>query len=400
MHRISVGVFEELSACGGGPAAVAALVAARRSRTVLLLEHAVRASGDPEARRLWASLHGSSVLDDPGVGAWAVRVASGALGLDDLGLVAIAGAARRGRELGVRLAVPGRVEIPTLGVFEAVGASEVRVRRTPEGVTLSVDGKRALIGRRSELWRPMPVISVAHAGVTASFRFDHWRWAPLPRRVTIGDADVAPWRETLAAGWRVLVEHHPGRAAELAAAVRVLTPLPDPPSGTASLTLADAFGCVFLSLPPNPAETAVTLTHELQHGKLSVLLDLFALTADDRSARYYAPWRTDPRPLPGLLHGTYAHLAVAEFWSHQRLVEPDPTHADTEFARWHRATADAAETLLGTGSLTDLGTTLVRTIRARLAELANTPIPSAAREAAATAARNHRDRFRAEHGQL
>jgi len=38
------------------------------------------------------------------------------------------------------------------------------------------------------------------------------------------------------------------------------------------------------------------MVHEFQHSKL------------------WAPWRTDPRPLGGLLQGVYAFLGVADTW--------------------------------------------------------------------------------------
>lgn len=35
--------------------------------------------------------------------------------------------------------------------------------------------------------------------------------------------------------------------------------------------------------------------------------------------RFWAPWRSDPRPLEGLLHGAYAHLALAGYWQRAAL---------------------------------------------------------------------------------
>jgi HEXXH motif-containing protein len=45
--------------------------------------------------------------------------------------------------------------------------------------------------------------------------------------------------------------------------------------------------------------------HEVQHLKLAALLDIVTLTMPGEHDRYYAPWRDDPRPLSGLLQGTY-----------------------------------------------------------------------------------------------
>ena len=56
------------------------------------------------------------------------------------------------------------------------------------------------------------------------------------------------------------------------------------------------------------------LVHEMQHVKLIALRDLFDLFDRADAGRSTVPWRPDGRPIEGLLHGTYAHLAIAELW--------------------------------------------------------------------------------------
>src|SRR5262249_37748051 len=147
-------------------------------------------------------------------------------------------------------------------------------------------------------------------------------------------------------------------AEELAASVTVLTPLPTPASGVCSATLVDAFGCLFLSLAPDAESVAVTLAHELQHTKLNALMDLFDLLEPVAGERFHAPWRDDPRPVVGLLHGTYAFTGVTSFWRRQREHETSAAaelYANTEFARWRVSALRAARTLLGSGRLTTIG---------------------------------------------
>lgn len=85
---------------------------------------------------------------------------------------------------------------------------------------------------------------------------------------------------------------------------------------------------------------ALLLIQEFQHVKLGAVLDLYDLfdPADDRLL--HAPWRDDPRPLEGLLQGTYAHLAVTDFWHARHEVvagaEADPAgQLHTYLARSH-----------------------------------------------------------------
>ncbi len=99
------------------------------------------------------------------------------------------------------------------------------------------------------------------------------------------------------------------------------------------------------------------------------MLDLYDLydSTDDRL--YHAPWRPDPRPLEGLLQGTYAHLAVTAFWrSRQQATAGQAAGAaGAEFRRWHAHTAGAIDALAASGSLTPLGSEFVAEMRRSLA---------------------------------
>ncbi len=134
-------------------------------------------------------------------------------------------------------------------------------------------------------------------------------------------AQVAELRDTLHAAWPLL---SPASAAEIAAIVRVIVPYRAPDSGLVSTSSPQAFGTVAMSRQPDGYTCAETLVHETQHLKLCALLDLVQLTRPDDGQRYYAPWRTDPRPASGLLQGAYAFLGVSGFWREQRRAAPEP----------------------------------------------------------------------------
>jgi uncharacterized protein len=152
-------------------------------------------------------------------------------------------------------------------------------------------------------------------------------------------------------------------AAEIAAIVRVIVPYQAPAAGHVSTSSPQAFGTVAMSRQPDPYTCAETLVHETQHLKLCALLDLVRLTRPDDGQRYYAPWRTDPRPASGLLQGAYAFLGVSGFWRAHRRVAPEPAvrrRAEAEFARWRDGAALVVETLLGSGQLTEPGQAFAR----------------------------------------
>ncbi|MDX8147355.1 HEXXH motif-containing putative peptide modification protein [Lentzea sp. BCCO 10_0061] len=360
---MSFSLFRELARGGGGAPAIRLLSSARRSRTLLMVSLLAR-QAPPEVLVAYDALKAVSaaapkaadlVLAHPMTGV-AVSRASRATHAASPGLftgMALATALRAGVDLHVE-APCEELFLPTVG----------RVRG---GAVFSVLNGQLFVD------------GVPHAPVSPV------RLALGPREVELDtDVDVARWQEVMAAGWDELALNHPEVAEECALAVTVLSPIPTPPSGMASATLADAFGCVYLSLPPDPRTAALTLVHELQHAKLAVLIDLFPLTEAHPGELFYAPWRDDPRPLVGLLHGTYAHLGVAAFW--RRYTDG---RAQEEHTRWRTASRQAAATMLASGRLTRLGTAFVTEI-AEVLDGWDGPVSPGARTAAETALARHR----------
>jgi uncharacterized protein len=78
-----------------------------------------------------------------------------------------------------------------------------------------------------------------------------------------------------------------------------------------------------------------------------------------------------------VLQGTYAHVAVTDFWRvHRHTAEgPAARAAHAQFARWRAATADAIETLAGCGSLTATGQAFVEGMRGSLTPWLSEPVP-------------------------
>ncbi|WP_433262781.1 aKG-HExxH-type peptide beta-hydroxylase [Actinosynnema sp. CS-041913] len=368
--RLSAADFAALARGQGGARAVRALRLARRSRTSLLIRMIAAAAEARPAYRLLVDADRASpsaaarVLDYPSVGAWATRTA---LALRrgsparpaELAFVAAAAAIRAGIEPRVEFPPVDVLSLPSLGVADPASLA----------------------------YEPLPEVVLG----THVVQLDGWAGGGVPPGLAVDrDADPERWRSALGGAWEVLARDHPGMAAEFAELVTVLTPMPSSRSGTSSATVADAFGCVFLSLAPDPETLAATLTHEAQHTKLVALMDLFPLLVPDRREVFYAPWREDPRPLAGLLHGTYAHLGVAAFWRTRPGLP-----AQTEYARWRSAALTTAETLLASGKLTPTGHTFVTGMADVLREWCAEPVHPAALARAAADAAEHRSRWQA-----
>ncbi|MEU5694675.1 HEXXH motif-containing putative peptide modification protein [Actinosynnema sp. NPDC020468] len=334
------------------------------------------ASGDPGAAEAFGLLRRvgavapwavERVFDHPAVGAWATRVA---LGLRD------------GGGGGEGLAFVAAAAAVRAGVACEVGFPDVEVFVLPSlGVAPGGPGDLTVV--------PYPEIDLG--GVV--LQVDQWVQGGVPVDLPVAaEVDLETWRAVLGAAWGVLARDRAGVAAEFAAAVSVVTPMPSVVGGTTSATVSDAVGCVFLASTGDAEVLAVVLAHETQHTKLAALMDLFPLVRDT-SELFYAPWRDDPRPAVGLLHGTYAHLGVAGFWRGR-----GGERALVEYARWRGAALTGAEALLGAGVLTEVGREFVEGMASVLRGWCGEELPGWAVAAAVEKAREHRDRWRVAHG--
>jgi uncharacterized protein len=205
------------------------------------------------------------------------------------------------------------------------------------------------------------------------------------------------WARALPAALGYLDEHHPAFAPGLRAGLTTVMPMRRPADGSQrSAAARHAFGAVGVALPADPASLALLLVHEFQHVKLGALLDIAELyDVADAEPRHYAPWRADPRPLEGLLQGTYAHLAVVDYWRVRRtlLTGSEREAAEERFARWRMHTVEAVEQLLKSGSLTPLGERLAEAMGRTLDPWLAEPVGRAALAAAHREAQEHRARF-------
>ncbi|GGN36764.1 hypothetical protein FHR83_006541 [Actinoplanes campanulatus] len=238
-------------------------------------------------------------------------------------------------------------------------------------------------------------LTASHDGLTLSVRLEDTD----PVRAHLGLVPSAPvtpeelahWRSCLERAWTLLAGEHRPAATTLAGVLRVIVPVrPDPTADGISATSAEAFGAVAMSAPPDPVALAVGLLHETQHSVLNAAGLLFDLVEPD-GTRGYSPWRDDPRPAFGVLHGAYAYLAVTRFWRGRARRD---RYAGFEFARWRTAVAEAASGLRDSCALTPAGdrfvSALLDEVRPWLAE----PVDPEVERLAGLANADHRLRWR------
>ena len=317
--------------------------------------------------------------------------------------VATSAAIRAGVDCEVRIPVlDGVIALPGLGTAalsshdhaELVSKSRRVSVRTPDGTlrlpgTLTEDGPAWLAQRR---------VRCVHAGRVLDVWLDDiqpFRFCGVRPRQRLTVDEVEGWRQRLDRAWRLLATEHPDIADELAAGMSALVPRT---AGNrfrhSSASTADAFGTMEIAPVDDAATLASVLIHEFAHSKLNGVSNLVTLDVEDRRAAFYAPWRDDPRPLHGLLHGAFSFLAVTDFWQRER--HDDPAR-NLEFATRRGQVGSALEAIAASGLLTDAGELFVREMRAVADTWTDREVDHPVQEIADRVLTDHRATWRIRH---
>ncbi|MDY7085139.1 MAG: HEXXH motif domain-containing protein [Actinomycetota bacterium] len=428
MHRMPAGDLAELTRGGGGAATVRRLAVSERSARMIVLYGLLHtlAEGPHDAGPLaspaaaWRLLTEAEAVDRsaadrslmyPLTGIWAAHLfrrirkvvedeAPFWVDLGYLHAVAATAAIRAGLEFTIDIPVrDGAAVLPGLGhaVFTGLDAVPARVESRAGATTVIAGGKRVTVAPGAPGWRPAVVCAAERSGARLVFVLDDFdpyrdlrgysRPAPLPP----GEADR--WRSLTTEAWEMLVDQDKAAAESIAAALTVLVPIPAArPLRPLSASCDEAFAAVLASMPDDAEQLAATLVHETQHVRLGAVLHLFRFVEGDPGPRLYAPWRDDPRPLPGLLQGVYAFIGITDFYRSR-----GHALAAFEVALWRRQLRRVLTTLEGHRALTPLGRRLVANLAEPVARWAAEPIDEWLRGWGETAADDHFGQWRCHH---
>ncbi|MDE1672617.1 HEXXH motif domain-containing protein [Nocardia gipuzkoensis] len=198
-------------------------------------------------------------------------------------------------------------------------------------------------------------------------------------------ADASSWAQHFRGAWQMLRRDFAQYHAPMRAGLRVVVPLTAKPEATGqSWTSPTGYGAVYSTAPEDSCQLALTLIHEFQHAKFSLLADQAVLFEPDMTARFYAPWRVDPRPIYGLMHGIYAFFGVTDFWRvHRRSNCHRNMRAEMEFECGRLQVATALEQVMSSGVLTPSGEKFLTTLSDSMASWQFEDISAKARDIAA-----------------
>ncbi|WP_410588274.1 HEXXH motif domain-containing protein [Amycolatopsis sp. lyj-23] len=423
VHSIAWNTFEQLAGGGGGIAAVDALRTADRSRRLLLLYGLVeRAATDP---RLTGPLTGSEgawqllvraqeadpcalecILAHPYTGSWAGYTTR--LIEQDLAgecplwvhygyLHTLAAAAAIHADLDFAVQVPvwdGSVVLPTLGAARLAGGrgfTTAEVYGTAGAFTIR--GEQSCVSPGDSAWSSLRTFRFEARDRVLELRLDdldphRGLYHPIPP-ARLAETDSAIWRDLLGEAWSLVVDCLPAYAEVLPEGLTSIVPEPAVPFRLPSASTGEAFGSAVIATPDEPATLAAALVHEFQHIRLGALLQLVRLHDDDRTERLYAPWREDPRPLGGLVHGIYAFFGVSAFWRALSRMRPNDLLAAFEFAHWRAQSWRALEGICDDSGLTNAGQHFLGELAAVLGPWQAEPTAGEAAKWADTLATDH-----------
>ncbi|MBO4165119.1 FxsB family cyclophane-forming radical SAM/SPASM peptide maturase [Micromonospora antibiotica] len=372
-------VLDDLGSGRGGAESTGQLAAVHhgiaRALTVAL---SPAATADPVAAAGWRLLVDldvaapdavHTVLTHPFVRRWAQRCRAGETGeLPHLAAVAAAAAIRAGVDTDLVLPVrAGAVHLPTLGtlvvdtpvdtIAVAICAGSVELRAGRRRIRI-----RPLRGPNPDRWQPTRTAYTGDGTILLEDTDPYRDCFDLPVAARLTPAVADRWTTQVRQAVHRLDAEAVGYATGVRALLRAVVPLrPDPSGRSRSAAARSAFGAVAVTPTVDAAALAVLLVHEVQHLKLDAILDVCDLFDPADARRLRVPWRDDPRPVEGALHGVYAHLAVADVWRHRPGAEAAAHHR--RYREWTDGTVDA---LLDLGSLTADGQRFVQRMRATL----------------------------------
>jgi HEXXH motif-containing protein len=412
-HELSSAALTEIAWGRIDRDAVATLFSAEHSRHQYLAAYALQQRDrHPPAVATALSLLDSAQRHDPATvltvlrhgwfGNWVTRLlekepANGwpADDMNRLGVLAVVAALRTGMDAELTVhPVAGRLHLPGLGVLRSAADDDGLVLTVHDG-TLGVRRDGGVVAFPADAavdgWSPARRLTMDGLNLLIEDRDPYRDCFQMALRDPLPTGEFDRWRAVVAEAWRLLSRHVPEEAGRVGGGIWSLVPLaPTPHGAEASVSSSNALGAVATTRPTSGIDFAITLVHEWAHSVLNGVLGFVRLHDRSSTARHFAPWRPDRRPLLGLLHGTFAFLAVAEAWQALRVDQSGAERAEAEFALRRQQLDEVLSALPDAPDLTAQGRRFVAILRQRGAALFDVPVGRRAAEQAVAAVREQK----------
>lgn len=325
-------VFEVLSEGGAEKAE-----RLRIARIPLLRELLNQTEADPDHREQWACLCkvlrqriGRDVLKQGSPFFWkhlASAVASGVCGSNDLSssMNYLLGAAYdsywrwlpRTSSWVIR-SDDGIIVLPGLHLRIQTKGGEVKARRAGGGSLEFQTDNTTLVVSSDDLPAPLRMRAIKIPG------FEQSELLLVKHRSLFEDAYIdsivpnTPRVDVLARligkSLEMITAADPGLAARIVSTIRWYVPIFSPGAHTHnSFSVRGLTGVIFLSEAYEDIRLAEALVHEFHHSELYLLQEAEQVYKSDPEARFYSPWRPDPRPFDGLLHALHVFSSCCAF---------------------------------------------------------------------------------------
>jgi HEXXH motif-containing protein len=321
-------------------------------------------------------------------------------------------------DLHLRVGRNGAVILPSVGALLAPdsGTEGARFRCSGSAATLNCGSRQVELARNGR-------------GVVDLANVRNCRWVPVhPVNVTGGrfelavvlnpfedllgfggvdlrafDIDYDKWTRTTDRAWKLLVQLQPQHAIPMSRIITTFLVYHDIDETVRNSTNSIAFGAMKLTTPNDPYVLCDVFVHEFHHTKLYALTREVELFDPRDKSLYYAPWRPDPRPLTGFMHGIYSFTAVASFQA--SVVERAADDAVRQRAMHNFAYARAQVSLAlsqleVTRSLTPAGSAFSEGIADAMATLQKVSVGTEAQQHAEREIRVKAEEFRQHHSKL
>jgi HEXXH motif-containing protein len=355
----------------------------------------------------------STLLITPQIGAWSAWClrrlttepaadtgVTHAVDLAHLGAIAAVVALRARIDVTVTVPVRGPwIYLPTLG--RVAGGTD------SDGHTLTQatchDGTVATAATAPVRPGQLRRLTASAGGIDHDLLFDdvdpYRHLYPAPAAQDVPPDEFDRWQTAFDEAWKHLAERHQTLAGAIRNGTSAVVPLAGGKRTTGlSASSRDAVGMLAMTEPPDGISMAATLVHEMQHNRLNALHDVQELFEAGDRRLYYSPWRDDPRPVSGLLHGTVSFLAVADFWWVEHSARPGDRIAEFDFALAATQVRTAYRTLAELPSgLTAAGRELVTSIGRNAERWREYQVAEPIGRLAADVADEHRIRWRLRH---